>query len=183
MGFGIHRSRERSGHLFTRAAERIQKWFRRDSLQRPCLAEAEVGSTTLEHALSAVRDAFASGRDTRCRVFVKGQPTLLRPEAQEQIYLISREALVNAVRHSEATRIETEVEYLPCRVRIVIRDNGCGIDPDLVRCGKAHHLGLAAMREQAEEIGAQLRVWSRLGVGTEVEILVPKDFAASPVLA
>jgi signal transduction histidine kinase len=137
----------------------------------------------LEDALSLVRDAFAVHRDIRLRIFVTGRPRRLRPDAQEQIYLISREAMVNAMRHSQATNVETEVEYLPRRLRVIIRDNGRGIDPDFVRSGEAHHCGLAAglagMRKRAEEIGARLRVWSRLGAGTEVEISVPKEIAAA----
>ena len=133
----------------------------------------------LEHALSVIRDAFAFGSGTRFKVFVKGQPTRLKATTQEQLCLISRKALANAVRHSEATHVETEVEYLPREVRVVIRDNGCGIDPEIVRSGNAHHWGLDAMRERAEEIGAQLRVWSRPGAGTEVEISLPKELAAS----
>ena len=139
----------------------------------------QVESMSLEHALSVIRDTFAVDRSPRFRMFVKGQPTPLKPATQEQICLISRKAVINAVRHSEATHVETEIEYLPRVVRVVIRDNGRGIDPEVVQSGKAHHWGLAAMRERAEEIGAQLRVWSRSGAGTEVEISVPKDFAAS----
>jgi signal transduction histidine kinase len=116
------------------------------------------------------------------RIFVTGRPRRLRPDAQEQIYLISREAMVNAMRHSQATNVETEVEYLPRRLRVIIRDNGRGIDPDFVRSEEAHDCGLAerlaGMRKRAEEIGARLRVWSRLGAGTEVEISVPKEIAA-----
>ena len=132
-------------------------------------------SMNLEHALSVVRDVFASFGGAQLRIFVKGQPRRLCSHAQEQIYLISREAMVNAVRHFEATQVEAEVEYLRSRLRVVIRDNGRGIDPDLVRSGKANHWGLAEMLERAEAIGAKLRVWSKPGAGTEVEITVPKD--------
>jgi signal transduction histidine kinase len=137
-----------------------------------------IGSMNLEQALSVVRDEFAVGHGVQFRVFVKGHPALLNPVTQEQIFLIGREALVNALRHSQASSVETEVEYLPRRLRVVIRDNGCGIDPDVVRSGKAAHWGLAGMRERAESIGARLRIWSRPGAGTEVEISVPSNIAA-----
>lgn len=139
---------------------------------------SEVASMNLEHALSVVRDAFAFHKGLELRIFVKGQPTRLCPDAQEQIYLISREAMVNAVRHCEATEVEAEVEYLRSRLRVVIRDNGCGIDPELVRAGKANLWGLGGMLERAEAIGARLRVWSRPGAGTEVEISVPRNVGA-----
>jgi len=147
-----------------------------DALERAPLNGA--GHMYLEHALSLVRDAFAFRRDIRLRVFVTGPPRRLKPAAQEQICLISREAMVNAV-DSDATNVETEVEYLPRRLRVVIRDNGRGIDPGSVRSGEALQWCLAGMRERAENIGARLRVWSRPGAGTEVEISVPKEMAAS----
>jgi signal transduction histidine kinase len=96
----------------------------------------------------------------------------LKPEIQEQINLIGREALVNALLHSEATCIEAEVEYLPRRLRVVVRDNGRGVDPQVTGAPSDAHWGLVGMRDRAESIGAKLTIWSRPGAGTEVEISV-----------
>lgn len=137
------------------------------------LRSSAFASMNLEQALSALRDEFQSDGTAQFRVFVNGQPKALKPAIREQIYLMGREALVNALRHSQATNIEAEVEYLPSRVRLVVRDNGCGMDPHAVECKQHAHWGLLGMRERAAAIGAQLRIWSRLGSGTEVEISVP----------
>jgi signal transduction histidine kinase len=142
------------------------------------LRSCATDSMTLEQALSCLRDEFAPGSGVRFRIFVKGQPKALKPVVLEQIYLIGREALFNAVRHSEATNIEAEVEYLPRKLSVVVRDNGCGIDPRLVESGWAGHWGILGMRERAGSIGAQLRIWSRPGAGTEVEISVPAELVA-----
>ena len=130
-------------------------------------------SVSLEQALSCLRDEFAPGSGVQFRVFVTGQPKSLRPAIQEQIYLIGREALINALCHSEATSIEAEVEYRPLWLRILVRDNGRGIDPNTVRSGRNGHLGLLGMKERAAGIGAELRIWSRLGAGTEVQVWMP----------
>lgn len=143
----------------------------RDILQglRSCAME----SMNLEEALSCLKDEFSSGSGARFRVFVTGQPKALKPGIQEQIYLIGREALINALRHSDATSIEVEVEYRPRRLRVLVRDNGRGIDSKTVRSGRDGHWGLTGMRERAAHIGAQLQIWSRPGAGTEVEISIP----------
>ena len=134
-------------------------------------------SMSLDQALSCLKDEFASSSRVQFRVCVTGQPKSLRPAIQEQIYLIGREALINAFRHSEATTIVAEVEYRPRWLRILVRDNGRGIDPETVRSGRHSHWGLVGMRERAAGIGAQLRIWSRLGAGTEVDIWVqPADW-------
>ena len=142
------------------------------------LRSVRIASTSLEQALTSLRDELAPGEGVTFRVFVTGQPHELTLAVQEQIYMIGREALVNALRHSEATNIEAEVEYLPRRLRVVVRDNGCGIHPDIVRSGRSSHWGLAGMRERAAGIGAQFRVWSRPGAGTEVEISIPSEIVA-----
>jgi signal transduction histidine kinase len=136
------------------------------------LRSPEIASTSLEQALSELGDEFTPG-GARFQIFVMGQPKALKPAIQEQIYLIGREAVLNALRHSGATSIEVEVEYSPRRLRVVVRDNGRGIDPDVLRSGRDLHWGLVGMRERAASIGAQLRIWSRPGAGTEVEISVP----------
>ena len=142
------------------------------------LRSSAMESMSLEQALSRLRDEFAPGGGVRFRVSVTGQPKSLRPAIKEQIYLIGREALINALRHSEATSIEVEVEYRPRWLRILVRDNGRGIDPEIVRSGRHAHWGLVGMRERAAGIGAELRIRSRPGAGTEVEVWIPDRTSA-----
>jgi nitrate/nitrite-specific signal transduction histidine kinase len=84
---------------------------------------------------------------------------------------------VNAFRHSRANKIEVEVDYSASSLRILVRDNGCGIDPQVLRAGREGHWGLPGMRERAEKVGAKLRVWSRAAAGTAVELTVPGHVA------
>jgi len=139
---------------------------------RPVRREQSELHDGIERSFFCLKDEFAPGGSVRFRVFVIGQPRPLKPGVREQIYLIGREALINALRHSEATSIEAEVEYLPGRLHILVRDNGRGIDSKIVRSSRHSHWGLVGMRERAAAIGAQFQIWSRPGSGTEVEILV-----------
>jgi signal transduction histidine kinase len=141
------------------------------------LRSPETASTSLEQSLSEFADEFTPG-GARFRIFVMGQPKALQPAIHEQVYLIVQEALVNALRHSGAASIEAEVEYLPNKLRAVVRDNGSGIDAQVLRFGRDSHWGLLGMRERARGIGAQLRILSRRGAGTEVEVSVPTDISA-----
>jgi signal transduction histidine kinase len=138
------------------------------------LRAPEFAPSSIERELSGFLEQFSTGA-VRCEVSVTGHPKELRPAIQEQINLIGREALVNALLHSEATRIEAEVEYSPRRLRVVVRDNGRGIDPQVARTQSDAHWGLVGMRDRAESIGAKLTIWSRPGAGTEVEISVPSQ--------
>jgi signal transduction histidine kinase len=111
------------------------------------------------------------------QVMVLGSARKLHPLIHDEVYHIGRELLVNAFRHSRASRIEVELEYAPKRFRMVVRDDGCGIDPQVLHAGREGHWGLPGMRERAERIGARLSVWSRAAAGTEVALSVPNSIA------
>jgi signal transduction histidine kinase len=64
------------------------------------------------------------------------------------------------------------MEYRPARLRIAVRDNGCGIDDRELQHRKNGRSGLLKMREGADKIGGRLRVLSRVALGTEVELCV-----------
>ena len=111
------------------------------------------------------------------RVTVEGQPRPLHPLVRDEVYRIGREALVNAFRHSRAGNIEVELHYATDQLRILVRDDGCGIDPQVLDTGREGHWGLSGMRERAERIDAQVKVLSRPAGGTEVELRVPGSVA------
>ncbi len=101
----------------------------------------------------------------------------LRSVIRDDVYRVGREALVNAFRHSRASNIDVQLEYSANHLRVVVRDHGSGIDPQVLPVGRDGHWGLSGMRERAERIGARVKVLSRAGGGTEVELRVPGDIA------
>ena len=111
------------------------------------------------------------------RISVDGTRRRLRPILHDEAYLIGREALVNAFRHSQARRIEVEVEYASRHLRVLVRDDGVGIDSQVLHSGREGHWGLVGIRERSKRIGADLRLRSRIGAGTEVELTVPGTIA------
>jgi signal transduction histidine kinase len=131
----------------------------------------------LGQAFSHVAQELVIPQEVDFRVVMEGLPRALHPMIRDEVYRIGRESLVNAFRHSRASKIEVEVDYSASNLRILIRDNGCGIDPQVLRAGRDGHWGLPGMRERAEKVGAKLRVWSRAAAGTEVELTVPGQVA------
>ncbi len=99
--------------------------------------------------------------------------TIGQGDLGDVVYRIGREAIINACRHSRARDIETQVDYAPTELRVAVRDKGCGIDAHQLQWGRNGHWGLKGMRERAEQIGARLRLWSDVALGTEVELRVP----------
>ncbi len=130
----------------------------------------------LETAFSQIGQQFGNGEVKDYRVIVEGKPVQLHPIIRDEAYRIGREALVNAFHHSQANKIEVELEYSK-NLRVVVRDDGAGIDQQVLESGKDGHWGLAGMRERAENIGARLKVFSRVNSGTEIELLIPGHIA------
>jgi signal transduction histidine kinase len=141
------------------------------------LRSSNSDSDDLVQAFSRIPQDLGIEAPIDFRVIVLGSPRKLHPLIRDEVYHIGRELLVNAFRHSQAIRIEVELEYGPRRFRMVVRDDGCGIDPQVLRAGREGHWGLPGMRERAERVGGRLRVWSRAAAGTEVVLSVPNSIA------
>jgi signal transduction histidine kinase len=128
-------------------------------------------------ALSSMNQELNPGGETVFRVIVEGSPRALHPIVRDEVYRISREAVVNAFRHARAKNIMVEVSYLDNALRVLVNDDGRGIDSEVLESGRDGHWGLSGMRERAERIKARLKVRSRVGSGTEVELSVPTAVA------
>jgi ligand-binding sensor domain-containing protein/signal transduction histidine kinase len=141
------------------------------------LRSSRRGFPELEQAFSRIREEFPVQSQIEYRVIVEGASRPMRPYIRDEVYLIGHEALSNAFRHSKASDIEVELEYATSYLRLLVRDNGSGIDPEVLRAGRDGHWGLSGMKERSERIGGKLRVLSHAAAGTEVELSVPGQVA------
>jgi ligand-binding sensor domain-containing protein/signal transduction histidine kinase len=133
---------------------------------------------TLQEALTDVIKDLAVSKGVEFSVIVEGDLHKLNPLVRDEAYWIGHEALVNALQHAGAKRIEVEIAYDPSQLRLRFRDDGCGIDPKIIEAGgKPGHWGIRGMRERAAKIGAHLETWSRPGAGTELELRIPGSAA------
>jgi signal transduction histidine kinase len=108
------------------------------------------------------------------RFVAEGPRRHLHPIVRGEVYRIAKEALRNAFQHSHGTRIEVELRYRVRQFRLRIRDDGQGIDPQILASGgREGHFGLRGMHERAELVGGRLGVWSARGAGTELELTIP----------
>jgi len=127
-------------------------------------------------ALSGVHQELEVPSDIDFRVSVEGREQPLRQAIRQEIYRIGKEALVNAFGHSGAKRVDCELQYTDSYLHLRVRDNGCGIDPQVLDAGREGHWGLQGMRERATRIGAVLEI-SSSAAGTEVQLSIPSRVA------
>jgi signal transduction histidine kinase len=152
----------------------------REAIQN--LRSSTTVTNELAQAVAALGEELGGARNggsglATLSVSVEGAPRELHPIVRDNIYRIAREAVGNAFRHAQASKIEAEITYGERHLRLRIRDDGKGIDPKLLDAGRDGHWGLPGMRERAQQIGAQLEMWSEGRVGTEVELRIPSSVA------
>jgi signal transduction histidine kinase/ligand-binding sensor domain-containing protein len=132
----------------------------------------------LPEALSAIGEERRAGESIGFRLVIEGTPRELDPMIRDEMYLIGREAIVNALSHSLGSMVEVEINYDSSGVRLRVRDDGKGIPPEILRSGGvAGHWGLSGMQERALKIRGHFKIWNRSGAGTEVELKVPGTVA------
>jgi signal transduction histidine kinase/ligand-binding sensor domain-containing protein len=108
------------------------------------------------------------------RVIVEGERQRLSLALHDEVYKIAREVMRNAFRHARANKVEVEIRYDKNQLRLRVRDDGRGLDPKVLEVSRRPgHWGLAGIRERAQKIGAELRIWSEDGAGTEIELAIP----------
>jgi signal transduction histidine kinase len=151
----------------------------RDAVQE---LRRDEGGTTLVDILSSLGRELSLTIDDQngpaYRVLMEGTPQKIHPRLQDDLYRISREAVANAFRHAQATHIELDIRYDPSMFRLRIRDDGVGMNPDIIaKGGRDGHWGLPGMQERAKAIHGQLEIWSQVNRGTEIELTVPANIA------
>lgn len=90
------------------------------------------------------------------------------PQIAEQVYNITREALVNAARHAHAKQISVQVRRSDGNYFVTVEDDGNGFDTSQPAPGG--HFGLQIMQARAKHIGGEISLQSRQGSGTRVTL-------------
>jgi signal transduction histidine kinase/ligand-binding sensor domain-containing protein len=152
----------------------------RDAVQN--LRSATFDDRDLTTSLGALGNELAEGVESiskpEYRVVVEGTPRGLTPVVRDDAYRIVREAVRNAYQHANAKHIETDVTFGDADLTIRVRDDGTGLDPQILHRGqRAGHWGLPGMRERCQSLGGRLYVWSERNAGTEVELRIPAKVA------
>jgi signal transduction histidine kinase/ligand-binding sensor domain-containing protein len=133
---------------------------------------SEEPDVELSEALALYARELVQDHTVDVSVNAVGTPLKLNAIVREEALRIGREALANALQHSRASRIEAEIIYENANMHIRIRDNGRGIDAEMLNGGRPGHWGIPGMRERAKKIGAQLNIWSSPRAGTEIELVI-----------
>jgi signal transduction histidine kinase/ligand-binding sensor domain-containing protein len=97
----------------------------------------------------------------------------LDADVRRQLYLIFKEAVNNAARHSRCTQAEIELEVAQDRLLLLVRDNGRGFDTSSDAAASRNGNGLVSMRERARTLGGEIEIISQANLGAAVKLDLP----------
>ena len=97
----------------------------------------------------------------------------LGDERSEHLLRVVQEAVGNALRHGQPSRIDVRFRPESGGIRLEIRDDGRGFVPDGEYAGTGNHWGLLGMRERIARVGGTFTVESAPDAGTTVAALIP----------
>ncbi len=135
----------------------------------------QLHSSTLEIlglvvAVKALSREFSEQYEVQVRSECSGVPDNLAPCVSLCLYRVTQEALHNIAKHSQATKINIELDGTSDSLRLTISDNGVGFLQSNARLRPG--LGLISMRERLHLIGGRFVITSKPGFGTRIEAVV-----------
>lgn len=126
--------------------------------------------TTLHAAIEALTTEIENDHDTRIEAVIVGDQPL--DDAARTLLAALREAIVNSAQHADVDRIDVFVEADDAELTGFVRDTGTGFDTATIPTG---HRGISdSIIGRVERIGGTATITSQAGVGTEVELCIPR---------
>lgn len=125
----------------------------------------------LVEALENLAERVNADRRVECGFAGEKSVRVQNPAAASHLYRIAQEATHNALKHSQATRIDLELRCVSAGLELRVRDNGVGFPAEQA----THGLGLRTMEQRARLVGGRLRVHPHPSGGVEVLCAVPKS--------
>ncbi|HLH56114.1 MAG TPA: response regulator [Verrucomicrobiae bacterium] len=155
-------------------AEDIGKNVREAISQTRSLARGLAPVTLESEGLAAALRELASNAEMffgiDCKIECGQDPIGIEPAVATHLYRIAQEALSNAVKHGNASRVVIDLRTDPDRLLLSITDNGKGFPTEVASSGG---MGLRIMRYRAGIIGGTLSTQSGAGGGAVISCEVP----------
>jgi signal transduction histidine kinase len=154
------------------AEMKLAKEMAREALDFTRNLSRKLRDSEVEDSLSAALSNFlriAVPPDLEYDVSIEGEESLVPLHVREQLFLILREGIRNAVSHSGCGRIAVRIEVNPNRIVGCVEDDGQGFAEGDRSAGN----GIRSMRERAEFLGGTFELFSTPGAGTKIKASIP----------
>ncbi|HUA89707.1 MAG TPA: ATP-binding protein [Steroidobacteraceae bacterium] len=136
----------------------------------PRLAPISFDGQGLAHALDSLVSDWQRRHATPRLVLRNELPPDLGASVTLAVYRVVQEALVNAVRHAQAQKVEIELRADATRLQAAVSDDGVGLPENWARPG---HFGLRGLAERVERLGGTLSVTNLTPHGARIAADIP----------
>lgn len=138
------------------------------------MRDAAAASDDLATALETIARDRTADMPIEVAVTTSGGSRRLPRSLEDGAFRIGREAIVNVVRHAEASRIEIHLEFRTNTFCLEVRDDGRGVSPiEAAEARKRGHFGPSGIGSRASHLGGRCEVRPRPGGGTIVALELP----------
>ncbi|MCP4126013.1 MAG: histidine kinase [Gammaproteobacteria bacterium] len=127
----------------------------------------------LESALESLVEHFIERTDSRTDLSIDLSEESLEEDIEITVYRVIQEALTNIERHAGSCSVNMRIWQQGDMVRLVIKDDGCGFDPE--SDVRVEGIGLRNMRERVELLGGEFEIQSEPGTGTLLKASLPNE--------
>lgn len=124
----------------------------------------------LDEAFGLLVEQWQGRQGIDCQLRVGTPLPPLSVPNKTHLYRLLQEALTNIARHADASAVRVRLQHRGGRLRLLIRDNGCGAQQP-----QRPGVGLYSMFERARSLGGELRIISHPGAGWALSLSMPLE--------
>jgi len=136
----------------------------------------ELDGRDLPEALEGAIRSMMAGASVSVDFSVRGDRRPLSPLIETTALRIGREALMNALKHADASKVDVRLEYAARALILQIADDGRGMSPSAIEVAPGDgHLGISGMRARVRQAAGTMDIASQPGSGTTVRVRLPSE--------
>ena len=106
-------------------------------------------------------------------VEVSGEDRPLTSSVKIALYRVAQEALTNVIKYANAREVWVRLNYREQEVMLQVEDNGAGFDIEAQAKSARSQWGLLGMQERAALLGGRFDLYSVVGQGTRIQVVIP----------
>lgn len=126
----------------------------------------------LGEAIEGILKQMTDGTGVTPQMHVEGVRRRLPPVVENNLLRIGQEAITNASKHAQPTRIAVALTFERRTIRLVVEDDGVGFVVGEQSSGDRRSFGLVGIKERAELLGGSFELKSAPGQGTRLAVTV-----------
>ena len=159
--------REKIEEMCSMIKETIESIKQTSALLRPAIL-FDLG---LVPAVKSQLFSFEKQTGIKCNLYFRPEEFVLEDRLSLILYRILQESMTNIARHSGASKADINLYVLKNKIRLIIKDNGSGIEKNKVNSFKS--LGIAGIKERVKSVNGKMNIVGAPGSGTMISIEIP----------